>query len=72
MKRELSDRLVLMLLIIAVVVSLIGACIVYDYSHSYSGEKEIIKQSSSTGYVSLNVVDNEMSEEKKGDVNENI
>jgi len=42
----------------AVVVSILGAYVVYDYSNSYEVESEPILEDHTTGSVILNVVEN--------------
>ena len=54
---EVSDKIIITLLIVAVIVSITGAYLVYDYSHSF----EIPKSSRnidyySTGYVTMTVI----------------
>lgn len=56
-KKEVSDKVVVVLLIAAVVVSVLGAFVVYEYSHSYGIEEGGQVEDSSTGRVVLNVVE---------------
>jgi len=49
---------VVVLLVAAVVVSILGAYVVYDYSNSYEVESEPILEDHTTGSVILNVVEN--------------
>ncbi len=64
-KREVSDKVIIALLVVAVIVSIFGAYAVYDYSHSYGGPvtNNIVLESSATGFVGLNVVADEIKEE---------
>ena len=57
-KKEVSDKLVVVLLAVAVIVSVLGAYVVYDYSHSYGIESEPIVEDYATGSVVLSVVKN--------------
>ena len=57
-KKEVSDKIVVALLVAAVVVSILGAYIVYDYSHSYEVESEPILEDHTTGSVVLRVIEN--------------
>lgn len=59
---KLSNNMLTILLVVAVVVSVFGAYMVYDYSHSYSGSPSYEPQyvdveDRSTGMVALNVID---------------
>jgi hypothetical protein len=56
-RKEVSDKVVVILLIAAVVVSVLGAFVVYEYSHSYGIGEEGQIEDSSTGRVVLNVVE---------------
>ena len=64
-KKEISDKVIIALLVVAVVVSVFGAYAVYDYSHSYDGPVTTNKvlESSATGFVGLTVVADEVKEE---------
>jgi hypothetical protein len=64
-KKEVSDKVVIAMLIVAVVVSVFGAYMVYDYSSSYDNfeGKQSSSESYSVGYVSLNVVGDELNGE---------
>ena len=57
-KKEVSDKVVVALLVVAVVVSILGAYIVYDYSNSYEIEGEPVLEDHTTGSVVLRVVEN--------------
>ena len=65
--KEVSDKVVVVLLIAAVVVSVLGAFVVYEYSHSYDIEEGGQVEDQSTGRVVLNVV-----EAPQGDVEEEV
>lgn len=59
-KKEVSDKFIITLLIVAVVVSVVGAYIIYDYSSSYKFSQpqiQSIKEDFATGSVILNVVE---------------
>ncbi|MBT3690822.1 hypothetical protein HOG16_01100 [Candidatus Woesearchaeota archaeon] len=58
-KKEVSDKVIVGLLIVAVFVSVLGAYMIYDYSHSYemSDAKYLDVEDKSIGMVALNVVD---------------
>ncbi len=56
-RKEVSDKVVVVLLISAVVVSVLGAFVVYEYSHSYGLGEEGQVEDQSTGRVVLNVVE---------------
>ena len=56
-KKEVSDNMIVVLLIIAVIVSIIGAYAVYGYSHSFKIPQNSDNfEYSSTGYVTLTVI----------------
>ncbi len=57
-KKEVSDKVVVALLVAAVIVSILGVYVVYDYSNSYEIESEQILEDHTTGSVILNVVEN--------------
>ncbi len=69
-KKEVSDKVIIALLIVAVVVSVFGAYMVYDYSQSYGSDDADYGNtgSYSAGHVTLSVVD--LKEEV--DIDENI
>jgi hypothetical protein len=56
-RKEVSDKVVVVLLIAAVVVSVLGAFVVYEYSHSYGIGEGSQVEDQSTGRVFLNVVE---------------
>ena len=58
MVKEVSDKVVIILLVIAVITSVLGTYFIYDFSYSKSKETYKITSGLSTGYVSLNVIDN--------------
>ena len=58
LKKEVSDKVVVALLVAAVIVSILGVYVVYDYSNSYEIESEQILEDHTTGSVILNVVEN--------------
>ena len=66
-RKEVSDKVVVVLLIAAVVVQVLGAFVVYEYSNSYDFSGEGSSQDHSTGSVVLNVV-----EAPLGDVAEEV
>jgi len=66
----MSDRVVIALLIAAVIVSVLGAYVVYDYSHSYAGPNNQVVEDHTAGSVVLTVVENPKNAEVKD--NENI
>ena len=70
-KKEVSDGVVFILLIIAFVVAALGGYIVYDYSHSYGSNEERITVDRTAGMVTLNVIERDEVQEKEID-NENI
>jgi hypothetical protein len=57
-KKEVSDKIVVVLLVVAVVVSILGAYVVYDYSQSNVYDGEPVLEDHATGSVILNVVEN--------------
>jgi hypothetical protein len=68
-KREVSDKVVFVLLVVAFVISALGGYIVYDYSHN-SGDEQVMEDEVG-GMVILNVVGEENSVEEVED-NEGI
>jgi len=69
-KKEVSDKVVIALLIAAVIVSVLGAYVVYDYSHSYESAPTGSTEDYATGSVVLTVVENPKNAEVNG--NEDI
>jgi hypothetical protein len=71
MKKEVSDKVVVVLLVIAVVVAVLGAYFVYDYSNEYSvDDGRQVTHDYASGHVILNVI--EKQHMVGGGVNENI
>ena len=67
MVKEVSNRVVIILLVIAVIVSVIGTYVVYENAKEDNNDYVLVnptKPSPSTGFVTLQVIDN------KGEINE--
>lgn len=64
MAKEVSDRAVITLLVVAVVVSIVGSYFVLESINgddsSSNSQSNAITESSATGFVTLNVVDGEV------------
>ncbi len=57
-KKEISDKVIVALLVVAVVVSIFGAYMVYDYSQSYNSQGESYSLAPyGSGHVTLEVID---------------
>jgi hypothetical protein len=68
MKREVSDKVIFILLFVAVVVSVLGGYTVYEYSNSYSlDNSERVVEDHATGHVTLVVVEKESNEKENID-----
>ena len=65
MKKEVSDKVILVLLVFAILLSIGGTVIVYESVQSFKDNVDELsyKPSSGVGLVSLNVIDSEVVDE---------